>query len=122
MPTYGYRCESCHEEFDVWQRMTDEPGAACPKCGGKGKRQFFPAGLVFKGSGFYVTDNRGSVPSTSSSSNGSSEGGSKSAEGGGKSTESGSKTSKTSKHDSGSSSGGSKTGTSSGAASGSTTE
>ena len=115
MPTYGYRCESCHQEFDVWQRMTDEPGAPCPKCGGKGKRQFFPAGLVFKGSGFYVTDNRGSVPSSSSSSNGSGDGGSKSAEGG-------SKTSKTSKPDSGSSSGGSKSGTSSGAASGSSTE
>ena len=120
MPTYGYRCESCKQEFDVWQRMTDEPGAACPTCGGKGKRQFFPAGLVFKGSGFYVTDNRGSVPSTSSSSNGSGEGGSKSGESGSK--ESGSKTSKTSKADSGSSNGGSKTGTSSGAASGSSTE
>lgn len=115
MPTYGYRCESCQQEFDVWQRMTDEPGAPCPKCGGKGKRQFFPAGLVFKGSGFYVTDNRGSVPSTSSSSNGS-------GEAGGKSGESGGKTSKTSKPDSGSSKSGSKTGTSSGAASGSSTE
>ncbi|MBV8526761.1 MAG: hypothetical protein JOZ75_00445 [Candidatus Dormibacteraeota bacterium] len=107
MPTYGYRCESCQQEFDVWQRMTDEPGAACPTCGGKGKRQFFPAGLVFKGSGFYVTDNRGSVPSSSSSSNGSSEGGSK--------------TPKTPKPDTGSTSSGSKTGTSSGAASGSST-
>lgn len=109
MPTYGYRCESCQQEFDVWQRMTDEPGATCPTCGGKGKRQFFPAGLVFKGSGFYVTDSRGSVPSpSSSSSNGSSEGGSK--------------TSKTTKPDTGSSSSGSKTGTSPGAASGSSTE
>lgn len=109
MPTYGYRCESCQQEFDVWQRMTDEPGATCPTCGGKGKRQFFPAGLVFKGSGFYVTDSRGSVPSTSSSSsNGSSEGGGK--------------TSKTTKPDAGSSSSGSKTGTSPGAASGSSTE
>ena len=109
MPTYGYRCESCQQEFDVWQRMTDEPGATCPTCGGKGKRQFFPAGLVFKGSGFYVTDSRGAVPSSSSpSSNGSSEGGSK--------------TAKTTKPDTGSSSSGSKTGTSPGAASGSSTE
>lgn len=108
MPTYGYRCESCRQEFDVWQRMTDDPGATCPTCGGNGKRQFFPAGLVFKGSGFYVTDNRGSVPSSSSGSNGSGEGG-------------GTKT-KPSKPDGGSSSSGSKTGTSSGAASGSTTE
>lgn len=110
MPTYGYRCESCQEEFDVWQRMTDEPGATCPSCGGKGKRQFFPAGLVFKGSGFYVTDNRGSVPS--SSANGS----------GDKSSTSKTKTDSDSKPDSGSSSSGSKTGTSSGAASGSSTE
>ena len=113
MPTYGYRCQSCDKEFDVWQRMTDEAVASCPSCGGKGKRQFFPAGLVFKGSGFYVTDNRGSVPSSSSSSNGSGDGGSKSGEDGGK-------TPKTSKPDSGSSNSGSKT--SSGAASGSSTE
>lgn len=58
MPTYGYRCQACEREFDVWQRMTDEPKASCPTCGGSGKRLFFPAGLVFKGSGFYVTDNR----------------------------------------------------------------
>ena len=112
MPTYGYRCQSCDKEFDVWQRMTDEAVASCPSCGGNGKRQFFPAGLVFKGSGFYVTDNRGSAPS--SSSNGSADKGK-------------GDTAKTSKPDSGSSSsgsktGGSKTGTSSGAASGSSTE
>ena len=58
MPTYGYRCKACDREFDVWQKMTDDPVAACPTCGGEGKRQFFPAGLVFKGAGFYVTDNR----------------------------------------------------------------
>lgn len=70
MPTYGYRCQDCEREFDVWQRMTDEPKASCPTCGGSGKRLFFPAGLVFKGSGFYVTDNRrgsGSNGSRSSS-------------------------------------------------------
>jgi putative FmdB family regulatory protein len=58
MPTYGYRCQTCNGEFDVWQRMTDQPVASCPACGGAGKRLFFPAGLVFKGSGFYVTDSR----------------------------------------------------------------
>ena len=115
MPTYGYRCQSCDKEFDVWQRMTDEAVASCPSCGGHGKRQFFPAGLVFKGSGFYVTDNRGSVPS--SSANGSADKGS--ADKG--SADKGS-TSKTSKPDSGSSGSGSKTGTSSGAAPGSSTE
>jgi putative FmdB family regulatory protein len=71
VPTYGYRCEQCGHEFDVWQRMSDEPGAACPSCGGAGKRLFFPAGIVFKGAGFYKTDSRksgdGASPSTTTS-------------------------------------------------------
>jgi putative FmdB family regulatory protein len=58
MPIYGYRCEQCGHEFDVWQRMSDEPKAGCPSCGGPGKRLFFPAGIVFKGGGFYKTDSR----------------------------------------------------------------
>lgn len=58
MPTYGYRCEQCGQEFDIWQRMSDEAKADCPKCGGPGKRLFFPAGIVFKGAGFYKTDSR----------------------------------------------------------------
>lgn len=64
MPTYGYRCEQCGEEFDVWQRMSDEPKAGCPSCGGPGKRLFFPAGIVFKGGGFYKTDSRKSSSSS----------------------------------------------------------
>jgi len=72
VPTYGYRCEKCGHEYDVWQSMTAEPGAACPSCGGEGRRLFFPAGIVFKGSGFYKTDSRKSggsaSPSTSSGS------------------------------------------------------
>lgn len=67
MPTYGYRCEKCGHEYDVWQSMTAEPGAACPTCGGEGKRLFFPAGIVFKGGGFYKTDSRKSGESSSSS-------------------------------------------------------
>jgi putative FmdB family regulatory protein len=58
VPTYGYRCEKCGEEFDVWQRMSDEAGAACPACGSGSRRLFYPAGIVFKGSGFYKTDSR----------------------------------------------------------------
>jgi len=82
VPTYGYRCERCDQEFDVLQRMSDEPVADCPRCGGRGRRLFFPAGIVFKGSGFYKTDSRkaggdgsSSSTSTSSSSKGSSDGG-----------------------------------------------
>jgi len=74
VPTYGYRCESCGTEFDVWQRMSDEAKADCPKCGCPARRLFFPAGIVFKGTGFYKTDSRkgggdgGSTTSTSTSS------------------------------------------------------
>ena len=68
MPTYGYRCENCGHEFDVWQRMSDEARAACPECGSEGRRLFFPAGIVFKGSGFYKTDSRKSGGTASSSS------------------------------------------------------
>ena len=66
MPTYGYRCEKCGEEFDVWQRMSDEAGAACPVCGSGSRRLFYPAGIVFKGSGFYKTDSRGASGGSSS--------------------------------------------------------
>ena len=68
MPTYGYRCETCGHEYDVWQRMSDEPGAVCPSCGGEGRRLFFPAGIVFKGSGFYKTDSRTSGDGSASTS------------------------------------------------------
>jgi putative FmdB family regulatory protein len=60
MPTYGYRCTKCSTEFEAWERMADPPAGRCPACGAKGKRQFFPAGIVFKGSGFYKTDSRSS--------------------------------------------------------------
>ena len=74
MPTYGYRCPKCTLEFDVWQRMTDEPEAECPTCGTAARRLFFPAGIVFKGAGFYKTDSRKSTSdsaSTTSASDGS---------------------------------------------------
>jgi putative FmdB family regulatory protein len=58
VPTYGYRCKNCSLEFEVRQRMTDKSIAACPNCGGEGRRLIFPAGIVFKGSGFYKTDSR----------------------------------------------------------------
>ena len=70
MPIYGYRCQACGDEFEVTQRMSDPPQAACPVCGGDGTRLFFPAGIVFKGSGFYKTDSRTSS-STAAPANGS---------------------------------------------------
>ena len=59
MPTYEYRCPSCQTEFEKFQRMSDEPGAECPNCGAPAERKLSGgAGLLFKGSGFYITDYR----------------------------------------------------------------
>lgn len=57
MPTYEYRCPKCGTKFDEFQKMSDPHVAKCPKCGAKAERQLSAgAGLVFKGSGFYLTD------------------------------------------------------------------
>jgi len=58
MPTYEYRCPKGHE-FDLFQRMSDEPGADCPECGEASERLLSGgAGFLFKGDGFYITDSR----------------------------------------------------------------
>ena len=58
MPTYEYRCPEGHE-FELFQRMSDEPGAACPECGKPAERLLSAGGgLLFKGEGFYITDYR----------------------------------------------------------------
>ena len=56
MPTYEYLCKTCSHRFEQWQKMTDEPLTICPECGGTIRRVLYPAGIVFKGSGFYKTD------------------------------------------------------------------
>ncbi|MBU41960.1 MAG: FmdB family transcriptional regulator [Spirochaetaceae bacterium] len=57
MPTYSYRCTACGHEYDAFQSMKDDPHSECPECGGKVERLIGGgAGIVFKGSGFYVTD------------------------------------------------------------------
>jgi putative FmdB family regulatory protein len=58
MPTYSYRCNECGHEFQARQRMTDDPLTECPVCQGRVRRVVSSVGVVFKGSGFYVTDNR----------------------------------------------------------------
>jgi putative FmdB family regulatory protein len=56
MPTYEYRCPEGHD-FELFQKMSDKPRAKCPVCGKLAVRQISGgAGLVFKGSGFYITD------------------------------------------------------------------
>ncbi|MEQ1857300.1 MAG: FmdB family zinc ribbon protein [Longimicrobiales bacterium] len=58
MPTYDYECPKGHR-FEVFQRMTDKPVAACPKCKGRARRVISGgAGFLFKGEGFYITDYR----------------------------------------------------------------
>ena len=59
MPTYEYRCTECRHEFEKFQRMSDEPVSECPNCGSRSERRLSGgAGLLFKGSGFYITDYR----------------------------------------------------------------
>ena len=56
MPTYGYECTLCKAEFEVWQRITEEPLKRHEGCGGALRRRVYPAGIVFKGPGFHVND------------------------------------------------------------------
>jgi len=59
MPTYEYKCLDCQDRFETFQRMTDEPLQTCSKCNGRLKRLIGTgAGIIFKGSGFYITDYR----------------------------------------------------------------
>ena len=56
MPTYEYQCPEGHE-FELFQKMSEKPRAKCPVCGKMASRKISGgAGLVFKGSGFYITD------------------------------------------------------------------
>ena len=58
MPVYEYECGLCHFHFERKQRFDDEPVAICPECQGKARRVIHSVPIIFKGSGFYVTDNR----------------------------------------------------------------
>ena len=58
MPTYVYRCDSCGHQFELFQRMSDDPVDTCPACANKVRRVIHPVGVVFKGSGWYVNDSR----------------------------------------------------------------
>ncbi len=60
MPTYDYQCSSCGYTFERRQRFDDDPVAACPDCEGTSRRVFHSVPILFKGGGFYCTDNAGS--------------------------------------------------------------
>lgn len=56
MPTYGYECTRCGAQFEIFQRITEEPLKEHDGCGGTLKRLMYPVGIVFKGPGFHVND------------------------------------------------------------------
>jgi putative FmdB family regulatory protein len=61
MPIYEYECENCGNRFERFQSIQDEPVRQCPECSGGVHKLFHPAGIIFKGSGWYVTDSRKSA-------------------------------------------------------------
>jgi putative FmdB family regulatory protein len=69
MPTYEYECRACHHTFEKFQSMSDEPVKICPKCGGVVRRMIGGGtGIIFKGSGFYITDSKKSSSASTKSS------------------------------------------------------
>lgn len=69
MPVYEYECKNCGQRFDKIQPITSDPLTECVLCGkGPIRRVFQPVGVIFKGSGWYSTDNRSSNKSGGSSS------------------------------------------------------
>lgn len=56
MPIYEYQCESCTDKFEIKQSMKDDPLTACPRCGKRVQRLISSPAIMFKGSGWYVTD------------------------------------------------------------------
>jgi putative FmdB family regulatory protein len=71
VPTYEYACSSCGTHVEVYQRFSDEPLNECGVCGGPLRKVFHPAGILFKGTGFYKTDSRSSRTSTTAGGDGS---------------------------------------------------
>ena len=57
MPTYNYKCHDCEYQFSKFQKMSDDPVKDCSQCGGEVRRIISGgSGLIFKGTGFYLTD------------------------------------------------------------------
>jgi putative FmdB family regulatory protein len=65
MPTYEYECQQCHERVEAVQKFTDASLTVCPLCGGELRKVFSAVGIVFKGSGFYKNDSRGTKSESS---------------------------------------------------------
>ena len=67
MPTYDYQCRSCSRVIEVIHSMTADGPSVCEQCGGALRRVIFPAGIIFKGSGFYRNDSRASSDTSTTS-------------------------------------------------------
>lgn len=91
MPTYEYACRECGQHLEVVQSFTEDPLTTCASCGGQLRKVFSAAGIIFKGSGYYVTDSRtpaggkkektGATDKPAAAASGSDSGGSSSSEG-----------------------------------------
>jgi putative FmdB family regulatory protein len=75
LPTYAYRCESCGNQYEKREGFSAPARQKCPNCGKQAQRVLFAPPIVFKGSGFYVTDSRKAPASSDGSVAGSAEGG-----------------------------------------------
>jgi putative FmdB family regulatory protein len=58
LPIYEYRCTKCSLQFEVRRGFGENSSTPCPECQGEGQRLFSPVPIIFKGTGFYTTDNR----------------------------------------------------------------
>ena len=103
MPTYDYECRSCGVVTEVIHSMLEEGPSSCDHCGGDLRRVLFPAGIIFKGPGFYRNDSRATSSSSSSTApsgagtdGGGSSGGGSSEGGGSSKTDAGTKPASTS--------------------------
>jgi putative FmdB family regulatory protein len=68
MPTYQYQCDDCGNGFEQFQKFSDDPLTTCPSCEGNVRRVIGNVGVVFKGSGWYITDSRTKSSDSSDSS------------------------------------------------------
>lgn len=65
MPLYSYKCDNCGVQYEKLQKFTDKPTKRCPECNkNTARRVIQPAGIIFKGSGWYKTDSRSSSSAT----------------------------------------------------------
>ncbi len=65
MPVYEYECTRCPSRFEVKRGFDEDSPVSCPSCGSRARRLFSPVPVIFKGSGFYATDSRGSQSDSS---------------------------------------------------------